>query len=55
MLRLAPMPRLRNHVVVRIDERTRKALERIAKREDDPVARIIRRAIAEFLKRQKKK
>ena len=44
--------RLREHVVIRIDSESRKALERIAKREDDSVARVIRRAIAEFLKRQ---
>jgi ribbon-helix-helix CopG family protein len=47
--------RLREHVVLRIDSKSRKALERIAKREDDSVARIIRRAIATFLKRHKAK
>jgi predicted transcriptional regulator len=46
---------LREHVVVRIDSKSRKALERIAKREDDSVARVIRRAIAEFLKRSEGK
>jgi len=47
--------RLREHVVLRIDSKSRKALERIAKREDDSVARVIRRAIAEFLKRDASK
>jgi len=47
--------RLREHVVLRIDSKSRKALERIAKREDDSVARVIRRAIAEFLKRSESK
>ena len=45
--------RLREHVVLRIDSKSRKALERIAKREDDSIARIIRRAISEFLERRK--
>ena len=44
--------RLREHLVLRIDSATRKALERIAKAEDDSVARVIRRAISEFLKRR---
>jgi predicted transcriptional regulator len=47
--------RLREHLVLRIDSDTRKALERIAKQEDDSVARVIRRAIADFLKRRKGK
>ena len=49
------MPRLRKHVALRIDADSMKQLEKIAKREDDPVARIIRRAIAEFLERQNRK
>ena len=47
--------RLRKHIVLRIDEDSLKAVQRIAKREDDSVARVIRRAIFEFLKRQKVK
>ena len=53
MLHMTLTMRLREHVVLRIDSKTRKALQRIAKRDDDSVARIIRRAVTEFLKRQK--
>lgn len=47
--------RLREHIVLRVDSETRKALQRIARLEDDSVARVIRRAIADFLKRRKGK
>jgi len=47
--------RLRSHLVIRIDKISRKTLERIAKREDDSVARVIRRAIAEYLQRYERK
>ena len=47
--------RLREHVVVRIDAKSLKAIQRIAKQEDESVARIIRRAISAFLERHKGK
>jgi len=47
--------RFRSHVVIRIDKLSRKTLERIAKMEDDSVARVIRRAISEYLHRYERK
>ena len=39
--------------MLRIDTKSLTTLQRIAKREDDSVARIIRRAISEFLERRR--
>ena len=47
--------RLRKHIVLRIDEKSLKAVQRIAKQEDESVARIIRRAIVAFVERYKRK
>ena len=47
--------RLRKHIVLRIDEKSLKAVQRIAKQEDESVARIIRRAIASFVREHKRK
>jgi hypothetical protein len=41
-------------IALRVKEKDLKALERIAKREEEPVSETIRRAIVEFLKREKK-
>jgi len=39
-------------IALRVKEKDLKALERIAKREEEPVSETIRRAIVEFLKKQ---
>jgi len=47
--------RLRKHIVLRIDEKSLTAVQRIAKQEDESVARIIRRAIVAFVDQRKKR
>ena len=47
--------RLRKHIVLRIDEKSLAAVQRIAKKEDESVARIIRRAIVAFVDQHKKR
>jgi len=47
--------RLRKHIVLRIDEENLKAVQRIAKKEDESVARIIRRAIVAFVNEHKRR
>jgi len=39
-------------IALRVKEKDLKALERIAKREEEPVSETIRRAIVDFLKKQ---